>query len=113
MSFSQDYYSLIEENRIWNVVSVALVEPYPYDTTCFTITYEFKGDTTIDSHTYLKLYESNEKNPANWNLWCFMREDDDKRIWYRRKSDDEEMLMYDFSVEAGDSVLVGLYQPVY
>ncbi len=113
MTFSQNYYPLIEENRTWNVISVALVGPYPWDTTYSTFTYEFTGDTTIDSHTYLKLYESNEEFPTNWNLWCFMREDDDKRIWYRRESDDEEMLMYDFSVEEGDSVLIGLFEPVY
>ncbi len=113
MTFSQNYYPLIEENRTWNVISVVLVGPYPWDTTYSTFTYEFTGDTTIDSHTYLKLYESNEEFPTNWNLWCFMREDDDKRIWYRRESDDEEMLMYDFSVEEGDSVLIGLFEPVY
>ncbi len=113
MTFSQDYYPLIEENKTWNVISVILVGPYQWDTTYSTITYEFSGDTIIDSQTYLKLYESNEEFPANWNLWCYMREDNDKRIWYRRDSDDDEMLMYDFSVEAGDSVLVGLFEPVY
>ncbi len=113
MTFSQNYYPLIEENRTWNVISVALVGPYPEDTTFSTLTYKFSGDTTIDSQTYHKLYESNEKFPTNWNLWCFMREDTDKRIWYRRESDNEEMLMYDFSVETGDSVFVGLYEPVY
>jgi len=113
MAFSQVYYPLIEENRTWNVISVTLVGTFPWDTTYSTLTYEFVGDTIIDSNTYLKLYESNEEFPDNWNLWCYMREDNEKRIWYRRDSDEEEMLMYDFSVEAGDSVLVGLNEPVY
>ncbi len=109
-TFSQDYYPLIQENRTWNVISVALVGPYPWDTTYSTLTYEFFGDTTIDSHTYLKLYESNEENPTNWNLWCYMR-DDNKKIWYRRDSDDDEILMYDFTANQGDTLSVGLQAP--
>ena len=112
-TFSQDYHPLIQENRTWNVISIIFVGLYPWDTTFSTITYEFFGDTTIDSHTYFKLYESSEENPTNWNLWCYMREDNEKKIWYRRESDNEEMLVYDFSVEAGDSVLIGYYEPVY
>jgi hypothetical protein len=113
MSFSQEYYPLIEENRTWNVISVALVGPHPWDTTYSTLTYEFSGDTIIGSHTYLKLYESNEEVPANWNLWCYMREDSDKRIWYRKEAVANELLMYDFSIKAGDSVLVGLNEQYY
>ena len=109
-TFSQDYYPLIQENRTWNVISVALVGPYPWDTTYSTLTYKFFGDTTIDSHTYLKLYESNEENPTNWNLWCYMR-DDNKKIWYRRDSDDDEILMYDFTANQGDTLSVGLQAP--
>ena len=112
MSFSQDYYPLIEENRTWNVISVALVGPTSWDTTYSTLTYEFSGDTIIDSHTYLKLNKSNEEFPSNWNLCWYMREDNEKKIWGRTKSDNDEMLMYDFSVESGDSVLVG-FDPVY
>ena len=105
MTFSQEYYPLIEENKTWNVISVILVGPYPWDTTYSTLTYEFSGDTTIDSQTYLKLYESNEENPENWNLWCYMREDNEKKVWHRRDSDENEILMYDFSLEVGDSIL--------
>ncbi len=113
MSFGQNYYPLLQENRTWNVISVELVGPDFWDTTYSTSTYQFFGDTTINAHSYQSLYESSEEVPLNWNLWCFMREDSSKRVWGRRESSTEEMLMYDFSAEVGDSVLVGLVAPVY
>lgn len=111
VTFGQDYYTLIEENKTWNVLSVAF-QP-PFDTSFSTITYKASGDTIISSESYKKLYATSEENPENWSLWCFMREDMDKRVWLRMDSEDDEFLMYDFSIDVGDSVLVGIYEPVY
>ena len=112
-TFSQNYYSLIEENRSWNVLSVEYVGPSFWDTTYSTITYQFFGDTIIDAKTYSKLYESNQENPSDWNLCCFMREDNDKNIWLKNNSGDDETLMYDFSAQTGDTVFVGNGEPVH
>jgi len=103
MTFSQDYYPLIEENRTWNVISVILTGPYPGDTSFSTLTYKFFGDTIIDSKAYLKLYRSSEENPLNWTLDCFMRENETK-VWLKGISQEDEILMYDFSLEVGDSI---------
>lgn len=104
MTFSQNYYPLIEENRTWNVISVIITGPYPGDTSFSTLTYKFIGDTIIDSTTYLKLYRSSEENPINWTLDCFMRENE-KKVWLKDISQDNEILMYDFSLNVGDSIL--------
>lgn len=111
MTFSQIYYPVIEENKTWNVLAVAF--QFPNDSSYSTLSYKFTGDTIINSESYKKLYSSNEENPVNWNLWCFMREDADKRVWLRMVSEEAEFLMYDFSIDVGDSVLVGIYEPVY
>ena len=103
-SFSQDSFPLIEENKTWNVISVIRTGSYPGDTTFSTLTYQFYGDTIIESLTYKKLYRSNEANPLNWTLDSFMREND-KKVWYKHFSDDNEILMYDYSLEVGDSIL--------
>jgi hypothetical protein len=111
MTFSQNYFPLIEENRTWNVISVILVGPYPWDTTYSTLTYEFSGDTTIDSQTYLKLYESEEENPVNWNLCCYMREEN-KKVWLKSDPESPEILMYDFNANQGDTLMIGLQAPL-
>jgi len=103
-SYSQDSFSLIEENKTWNVISVIRTGSYPGDTTFSTLTYEFFGDTIIESKTYKKLYRSNEENPQNWTLECFMRENE-KKVWLKDISQDNEILMYDFSLNVGDSIL--------
>lgn len=111
ITYGQDYFPLIEENKTWNVLSVAF-QP-PFDTSFSTITYKATGDTIISSESYKNLFASSEESPENWSLMCFMREDADKRVWLRMDSEDDEFLMYDFSIDVGDSVLVGIYEPVY
>lgn len=106
-TFSQDNYPLIQENKTWNILAVTLVGPFPWNTSYSTLTYEFFGDTTIDSQTYLKLYESNKENPLNWNLWGYMREEN-KKVWLKFVPESPEILMYDFNAMAGDTLLVGL-----
>ena len=109
-AFGQDYYPLIQENNTWNVLSVA---GFIFDTTYSTITYKLTGDTIINAKTYKKLYASEEEQAVNWSLWGFMREDTDKKVWIRWHLDDVEFLAYDFSIDVGDSVLVGIDNPEY
>lgn len=101
----QEYYPLIEENKTWNVLLVT--SNYPLDTSYSTFTYKFDGDTIIDSKEYLKLFYSQEEYPTDWYLVCCMREDSNKRVW-GDWGFAEEILMYDFSVEAGDTIISGL-----
>ena len=104
-AFSQDYYPLIEENRTWNEISVMSTGSLPNDTTFKTLTYQFFGDTTIDSKTYHKLYYSDEEYPTNWRLFCFMREETaEKKVWQREKNFGVENIVYDFTLLAGDSI---------
>lgn len=110
-TYGQDYFPLIEENKTWNVLSVTF-QP-PFDTSFSTITCKISGDTIISSESYKKLYSSYEGNPENWNIWCFMREDSNKRVWLRMDSEEDEYLMYDFSIGVGDSVLIGIMGTVY
>jgi len=109
-TFGQDYFPLIQENNTWNVLTVV---GSIFDTSYFTTTYKLTGDTIISSKTYKKLYTSEEEQAVNWSLWGFMREDTDKKVWIRWHSDEEEFLVYDFSIEVGDSVLVGVDNPEY
>ena len=108
LTYGQDYYPIVEDDKIWNVLSVIYIpsDPY-YDTTFLTVSYKILGDTVIDDIAYKKMYSSNEEYPVNWSFEYFIRENDDKKIWFRRFTEDNENLLYDFSINVGDSVIVG------
>jgi hypothetical protein len=110
MTYSQDYYPLVVEDNTWNVMAVGL---FPYwDTAFSTVTYKLSGDTVINSLTYKKMLSSWEEIPVNWNLYGFMREDDNRQVWLKTEFVTQEFLMYDFLAEQGDTVTVGLQTPV-
>lgn len=104
MTFSQDYYPLIEEDRTWNVLNIIPSWDPPFDTSYNTSSYYIIGDSTIGSIHYKKLFDSNEEIPVNWTLRGLIREDSTKKVWLKWPIDDVEELLYDFSVSAGDSI---------
>jgi hypothetical protein len=109
---SQNYFPLIEEDKEWSVLNeVFHIPPYP----SFYTTQNFKviGDTNINSLFFNKLFTSNEQVPTSWNLSYLIREDTNKRIWLRGLSNEDEFLLYDFSVVQGDSIQVGYFEPIY
>lgn len=111
---SQNYFPLIENNKKWDVLNVLESGGWPpFDTTSLTERFWTNGDSIIDSEIYKKVYSTTEEYPVNWELNCFMREDSDKKIWLRRFNEDLDYLMYDFTIESGDSILVGYFETVY
>ncbi len=107
VGFNQTYVPLLEDENTWNVLFSAVPWPYPFDTTYSTTTYKINGDTLINSILYKKMYSTDEETPQNWDLFGFMREDTTKKVWLKFDNDDEEYLMYDYSINPGDSIKVG------
>lgn len=110
-TFSQEYLRLVEENKTWNVLSVTLTTEL--DTSYSTITYMLSGDTTLNSIVYQKLYSSKEVEPTNWSLEYAIREGLDKKVWLLDFKSENEYLLYDFSVDPEDTVLVGNVESIY
>lgn len=111
--FSQEYIPLIEEGNTWNVLSVVYIPGDPYhDTINSTIAYKVSGETTINAVVYKNLLESREEFPSDWTHFAYMREDDQRRVWMLRDSEEGEFLMYDFNAVAGDTVSVGYSESV-
>jgi len=108
LTFAQDYYPLIEENKKWSTLNVIYLSGEPmFDTTYTTWSHFISGDSIYNNIEYKKLFASNEENPDNWILWGFIREDSTKKVWLRRIPDDEEVLLYDFTLAEGDSIKLG------
>lgn len=105
---------IIKEGNSWNVLAVDYIagNPNNTDTAFHTLTYKIFADTTINSNTYSKILSSIEKNPVNWTIAGYIREDFNHRVWMRETLDGQDFLLYDFGAEAGEELLIGLNQPI-
>jgi hypothetical protein len=99
-SKTQDYLPLLNENRVWSVMHEK---------------HTLIGDTTINEITYKKLYFHNyieEFTPTDLQYLAALREDTiDKKVYFVWKGYEEEVLLYDFSLELGSEFEV--YSPVF
>jgi len=110
--YNQAYLPLLVENNEWNVLCAGTT-PYPYwDTVYSTMSYKISGDTLINAMQYKKVYSSDEEVPLNWNINCCMREDTTGLVWMRYLNESDEYLVYDFSINPGDTVILGHYDSV-
>lgn len=111
---SQTYFSFVDTNSIWS-------EVYRFygaqNTGTIKRNYEkyFKGDTIINNKKYKKFYykeieEKYKDGQTTLSYYCndlmaFVREDSLKRVYYCDKSL-TEILIYDFGLQVGDSILI-------
>jgi hypothetical protein len=98
-SFSQ---ILVEENRVWSV-AIRGTDGDTYITEQTT----FMGEVTIDGIQYLKVYQS-DKDPYEWQfINAYIREA--SGIVYFKYENESEEILYDFNIDAGDSIVVGKF----
>jgi hypothetical protein len=102
---NDDYHPLVQEGKVWSVVFVTGdIWNYHFTTTQMA----FFGDTTINGIPYKKMYASTKEYPEfpqDWTLQNFMREDENKKVWFKDKNSSSiEKLYYDFSVQVGDTL---------
>jgi len=95
----QNYFPLVQENKDWKVMQVI---QGMQDTTFYTMTYLFEGDTIINNLNYLKVYKTTEENPVNWTFEGCIREDEDKKVFFHRYG--VNRLKYDFGAQPGDTI---------
>ncbi|MBN2807206.1 MAG: hypothetical protein JXR22_11160 [Prolixibacteraceae bacterium] len=95
-SFSQ---GLVEENKVWNL-GIKGTEGDTYGNH-HTI---LKDEISIDDVKYLKVYES-VTYPYNWSEIGYRIREDSGFVYFRIY-DDPEMILYNFNLKTGDSILV-------
>ena len=100
---AQDYKPLVEDGKQWNVLfSYPWSPPEPQHK--YTDIYKIEGDTLLDGMTYKMMHATRNEDLTGWNLWGFIRETEDGQVFSRRPSTSDEQLMYDFSMEVGDTI---------
>ena len=116
VAIGQNYYPMPKSNAIWNIYSdnVFSIDQY-------WMRYGLIGDSLINDTLYSKMYllindTSLEITNTNYlsisgyddirrqNLMGFVREDSDKKIYFRDTLD-KETIIYDFSMNVGDSII--------
>ena len=100
----QEYIPLVQENRIWSTLLVTYIDvgnSIP-DSSYLTKYNKFEGDTTIGDFQYLKVYETENENMTDWTLKGCIREDTDKKVWYKQLELDEH-LFYNFNAQVGET----------
>jgi hypothetical protein len=109
--YSQDYYPIVQENNEWSTLIVNEAGPYPWDTTYYTERHKLSGDTIINGQTYKKVYKTSEEFPLNWGYWGGIREEN-KKVWRLGTNNYPERLIYDFSLNVGDTIWLYEYDPM-
>jgi hypothetical protein len=103
-SQAQNYYPLVDTNKLWSVKHQYVLTPF----SDFT---KFQGEETLGGNIYKKVWTTTDTTLANWNFSGYIREDNDKHVYIRSWSGGPDDLRYDFGAEAGDTVYL-FYDPM-
>lgn len=96
----QTYHHLVDTSKRWNFYDCYPFGPPPH----YSTFYRFAPDTIINAYTYNELESTGDS--VNWyRTQCFFREEDSTQRVYMLYNN-VEGLMYDFSLNMGDSALV-------
>lgn len=100
-----DGQAIVDTNKLWN--NVVILESTGYSA---TETIRFTYDIVINSQTYKSVERSIDEAQQNWNNYGYIREDANKRVYYKMLESWPEHLLYDFGLAINDSVLAyGLF----
>lgn len=106
IAYGQVSESIVAENKVWsNLWQAASGSPLPHEMETTFI--RFSSDTTIGNETYKMVLESTDEYQTTFTIIGFIREDQDKKVYYRGKNETESRLLYDFGAEVGDSLNIG------
>jgi hypothetical protein len=94
----QSYHPLVETGKIWST-RYAIEQTWIYSD--FK---KFEGETTINGNIYQKVWDTQDTSLANWDLRGFIRENAQHQVFYLSSFANQEKLIYDFSLQPGDSV---------
>ena len=99
------YHPIVEDGKQWNVLfSYPWNPPEPQHK--YTDIYKIEGDTLVDGVSYKVMYTTRNENLTGWNLWGFLRETEDGQVLSRQDASSYEQILYDFSLEVGDTIIM-------
>jgi len=103
-SWSQEYHTLVDTNKMWST-------KHQYGMTPSSDFTKFQGEETLDGHIYNKVWTTSDTNLTNWDSYGYIREDTNKRVYIRYWTGGPDDLRYDFGADEGDTVYL-FYDPM-
>lgn len=96
--------SLLQEGKLWSNTGIGTMPGSIYSSYFI----KFMGDTTINGMVYKKIMKSNDALHSKWTLNGYIREElATGKVFTFNESAGKDILLYDFSLEMGDSILTG------
>ena len=116
LSYAQnDYHPMVVEGKVWNMIQTN------YDwsmeggnqTTYVPFSYELRGDTIVGDMRGLKLYRCF----SDYEYYYGMMNETEKKVYMVKAGTTEPTLLYDFSLQVGDSIayndITAFVNPLY
>jgi len=97
-------WNLLKSGKRWNIIQITY-NPNMVNHDSITYFVKFEGDTTINSHNYLCVYQATNHEFGNKILNGFVREDSEIGMYFRSLQGNEGLL-YKYNMHAGDSVTI-------
>ena len=99
---AQSYHPLVETGKLWSTYHWNMIPNPP------TSDYiKFEGDTVFGTVTYKKVLKTEHENMTQWTYYGAIREDAQKKVYLQRAYTlNNEILLYDFNIIPGDSLLL-------
>ena len=99
------YHPIVEDGKQWNVLfSYPWNPPEPQHK--YTDIYKIEGDTLVDGVSYKVMYTTRNENLTGWSVCGVIRETEDRQVLYRRDGSSYDEILYDFSMEVGDTIIM-------
>ncbi|MCD4695645.1 MAG: T9SS type A sorting domain-containing protein, partial [Bacteroidales bacterium] len=106
------YFPFPESDTYWQYTYVDLPWYCPCFGYCYKSQYEISGDTIITNKTYHKLVLSRIYFDENCNETysylgyqvAFRNQAEEKKVWFVPSGEEDEVLLYDFNLQLGDTL---------
>ena len=109
---AQEYHPIVEDGKQWNVLFSYPWSP-PESPHRYTDIYKIEGDTLLDGVSYKVMYTTRNEDLTGWSVCGVIRENENKQVFYRRDGSPDEQMLYDFSMQVGDTIyMYGEYMVV-
>ncbi len=96
--------TLLQNGKLWSNTSIGTMHGSNYSSYFI----KFMGDTTINVMGYKKIMKSDDALHSQWTLdGCIREEPTTRKVFIFNEYTEKDMLLYDFSLEKGDSILTG------
>ena len=103
-SWSQNYHHLVDTNKMWSTFHIYGMTP----STDFT---KFHGEETLDGKIYKKVWTTTDTLLVNWTFKAYIREDNDRKVYFRYWTGGPDDFRYDFGANEGDTIFL-FYDPM-